>query len=123
MHRLLLFILAFLTAPQVHAHGGDSVSRQGPDTVFVQGLVLKPIALSIGDLQGISPKYLAGLKLVNSSGETKKTLAPTKGILLRDILRRVEIDLRNKERGKYFIVVTGVDGMQVIFAYNELIHG
>lgn len=122
MPRLLLIIFALLISSRIHAHGDDTPQRTS-DTVFVQGLVLKPIALTKESLHGFPLTYLGGLKLINSSGEIRKTLANTKGLLLRDILRNAEIDLRNKERGKYFIVVTGMDSMQVIFSYNELIHG
>lgn len=121
-HILLLILLALLVS-NVQAHERDASTFPKSDTVFVKGLVQKPIAISAKDLQGIAATPLTGQKLINASGETKRTLGPVKGLLLRDVVRKAEIDLRNKERGKYIVVVTSVDSMQVVFAYNELIFG
>lgn len=121
--QLLLLLFAVLPAPCLHAHEKKSSLQLKSDTVFVSGLIQKPLAISVNDLHGIATTKIEGQKLINASGETKRTLAPAKGVLLRDVIRKAEIDLRNKERGKYIIVITSADSMQVVFAYNELIFG
>jgi hypothetical protein len=123
MLRTLLLIPALLIALCVQAHDHDNATLPKSDTVFVKGLVQKPIAISVNDLQGVATTTLENQKLINASGATKRVLATAKGLLLRDIIRKAEIDLQNKDRGKYFVVVTAMDSSQIIFAYNELIFG
>ncbi len=121
--RLLLLSFFLLTNYTLRAQREDVGQRNGSDTVFVQGLVQKPLALTLANLEGLPVKTEAGHNLTNASGEIRRKMGPFKAILLRDILRKAEVDMAHKERGKYFVVVTAVDGYQTIFAYNELIHG
>lgn len=120
---LVLSILFFISVGAAHAQRKMEEFTGNTDTVFVQGLVSKPFFITTGSAKDLSFVPLPPQNLINASGEVRGKIGLSKGILLRDILRKAEVNIGHKERGKCIVVVTAADGMQVVFAWNELIHG
>lgn len=123
MSRLFLAMLIVFCSLAAQAQRDHESFSGNTDTVFVQGLVAKPFTIIASKPADLNFVAVPPQNLTNASGETRKKFGASKGILLRDILRKAEADIGHKERGKYYVVVTAADGMQVIFAYIELMHG
>ena len=113
MKNFLLFIL-LLGFIMVKA---QSISQ----TLSIVGLVENPLVLKINNLQQMKIVEGADFKVINTSGETRKTFTTYKGILLKDLLDKAKITLQNpKEKTKLYFVATATDGYTAIFSYHEI---
>ena len=124
MIRLALLCLFLSSAYLSQSQKSKEAAPYKSDTVFVKGLLDAPLALTTGNLAGITIQTKAAHNVTCESGEVKKSIPGFKGILLKDILKKAGVQMDSKkEQGKYFVVVTATDGYQVIFAYDELMYG
>ncbi|RYD52356.1 MAG: hypothetical protein EOP52_09335 [Sphingobacteriales bacterium] len=116
---LLLALSAICTKAQEKANGFSGST----DTVFVSGLVQKPFNITPATVAKFALTAVPAQSLVNDKGEVRKTLGASSGLLLRDLIQYAGAEIPHKENGKYLVVVTAADGLQVVFAYNELLYG
>ena len=119
MNRTASLGAALLAAAMLHAQG----IRQprafppdiGPATVKVTGLDGKAIELNAGDL-GNFPQHT-----VRTADHG--TPATFEGVLLRDVLSRVDVpsgDQFHNTAASYYLVVEAADGYRAVFAWAEL---
>lgn len=87
----------------------------------IEGLVERPLTLSIDSLRRLPAQTGGPVSIVSTSGQVRKTIVSFRGVLLRDLLAKVRIQMPNqKEKGKYYIVAQATDGYTAVFAHNEL---
>jgi DMSO/TMAO reductase YedYZ molybdopterin-dependent catalytic subunit len=124
--KLILFLLLLIFADPIHQLPAQSASRSASaydvvKEVQIKGLVEKPLSLSVSSLRNKKVVEGKNYQIISAKGEVKGTIASYKGVLLKGLLNEANITMPNpKERGKYYIVVSGTDGYQVLFAWNEL---
>ncbi len=123
MNRFLLILLLTLSTICVQAQEKASGFSGNTDTVFVNGLVQKPFNITSATVTKFALTAVPAQSLTNDNGEVRKTLGISKGLLLRDLIQYAGTDIPHKESGKYVVVITAADGLQVVFAYNELLYG
>jgi len=91
--------------------------------IKMTGLVKHPLSLTIDSLRHLPLKAGGPINIVGSSGQVRRVITSFRGVLLRDLLDRVGIDMANpKEKGKYYVIARATDGYTAVFAYNELLN-
>lgn len=102
------------------AQKADSTIK-GPTFVAVDGLVDSSFSISNANLDRFTITEGKNIPVTGPKGDVKYTISSFKGILLTEILSKAKISLaKEKDRGKYVVVVTASDGYTVSFTYNEL---
>ena len=115
--RLLTIFWIVLVAAQT----GLAQTPKRSETLTISGLVEHPLTLSIDSLRALPLQSGGPINIVGSSGQVRKTFQSFRGVLLRDLLDKVRIQMPNqKDKGKYYIVARATDGYTAIFSHNEL---
>jgi hypothetical protein len=113
---LILFLLAVAA----------SVSAQKeniPTTEFftIVGEVKESKTVSLNDLLAYRSYAIDSIVIINHLGERKSVLKKAKGVLLKDVLGKVEIEAENqKVLSEYYLVCTASDNYKVVFSWNEI---
>ena len=114
----LVFILAILfTGTFVIAQEKINPST----TITITGKVKHDVVYSISNLDTFSQVTLEDVVIKNHKGEVKKTIHQPKGILLKELLKKVEFGVDGpKELNKLYFVLTATDGFKAVFSFNEI---
>jgi len=87
----------------------------------VEGLVKNPAAISIAELSRYASHSIDSVVVKNHLMEKKYTMKTLKGVLLKDVLEKSQIDASSpKLLSEYYIVCIASDGYKVIFSWNEV---
>ncbi len=87
----------------------------------VEGLVKNPVAISFAELSKYVSHSIDSVVVKNHLMEKKYTMKALKGILLKDVLEKSQIDASSpKLLSEYYIVCIASDGYKVIFSWNEI---
>ncbi|MES2588957.1 MAG: molybdopterin-binding protein, partial [Bacteroidota bacterium] len=77
--------------------------------------------LSIADFDTMKTVVIEDLKITNQQGELKRTLTQVRGILLKDVLSKVEfIYDKHKELNEIYFLFTAADGYKIVISWNEI---
>ncbi|HLY68275.1 MAG TPA: hypothetical protein VKR53_01020 [Puia sp.] len=91
------------------------------DKFTIEGKVKRPITISVSDLEGFTIKSLPDLVITDHMGAKKHTLTGLRGVLLKDILSKAEIDAENpKVLSEFYFVLAAPDNYKVVFSWNEI---
>jgi hypothetical protein len=93
-----------------------------PTSMFtIKGKVKKTVSIALAELDGFKTLSLDSVAIYNHKMEWKKTMRNIKGVLLKDILGKVEIDMTDpKLLSEIFITCVASDGYKIVFSWNEL---
>ena len=87
----------------------------------VEGKVKQKFIFSISDLDTFKIKNLPDITITNHLGEKKHTITGLKGILLKDVLSKVEFDAENpKVLSEYYFEFIATDNYKIVFSWNEI---
>jgi hypothetical protein len=87
----------------------------------IEGKVKKEMTVSLADLSSYKSYSIDSIVITNHLGERRNTLRNVKGILLKDILGKVEIDAEApKVLSEYYFVCIASDNYKVVFSWNEI---
>jgi len=87
----------------------------------IEGKVKKEMTVSFADLSSYKSYSIDSIVITNHLGERRSTLKNVKGILLKDILSKVDIDSEDpKMLSEYFFTCTVADNYKVVFSWNEI---
>ena len=87
----------------------------------IEGKVKKAMTFSLADLSTYKTYGLDSIVITNHLGERKSSLKKVKGVLLKDILDKIEIDTESpKVLSEYYFVCIASDNYKVVFSWNEL---
>ncbi len=115
-----LFFLLFLT---MSFFSGLAQKENIPTTenFVIEGKIKKGITVSLADLSAYKSYSIDSIVITNHLGERRSTLKKVKGVLLKDILSKVEIDVdAPKVLSEYYFVCTASDNYKVVFSWNEI---
>jgi hypothetical protein len=88
---------------------------------LITGRVKAPVKISGTDLLTVTSVNIGNLVITNHMGEERGTAKSLKGVLLKDILQKIEIDAENpKVLSEYYFVCKASDGYAVVFSWNEI---
>jgi hypothetical protein len=87
----------------------------------ITGKVKSELTVALADLSTYKTHLIDSIVITNHLGERKSTLKKVKGVLLKDILEKVEIDTESpKVLSEYYFVCIATDNYNVVFSWNEL---
>ena len=115
-----IFLILFLS---LSLFAKDNLDNKKYETneVFVDGLVLNKLTLSVDDLEKLSGVKTGETPVICMSGETKENVQSYEGVRLKTILDKAIIQIEKKsDFNKIYIQAIASDAYEVIFSYNEL---
>src|SRR6478735_941784 len=87
----------------------------------IEGKVKKSLTVSLAALSSYKSYSIDSIVITNHLGERRSTLKNVKGILLKDILDKVDIDSETpKVLSEYYFVCIASDNYKVVFSWNEI---
>jgi hypothetical protein len=87
----------------------------------IEGKVKKAINISLADLSSYKSYSIDSIVIKNHLHEKKSTLKNVKGVLLKDILEKAEIDSESpKLLSEFYFVCIASDNYKVTFSWNEI---
>ena len=87
----------------------------------IEGKVKKEVSVSLADLTSYKSYSLDSIVITNHLGERRSTLKKVKGVLLKDIFDKVDIDSETPRLlNEYFLVCIASDNYKVVFSWNEI---
>ncbi|HLX93013.1 MAG TPA: hypothetical protein VKR32_15115 [Puia sp.] len=91
------------------------------DKFTVDGRVKRSLTMTLAALDSFAMKSLPDVVITDHTGNKRQILTRLKGILLKDILSRVELDAENpKVLSAYYFVLAAPDNYKLVFSWNEL---
>ncbi|HEX5168153.1 MAG TPA: hypothetical protein VFW11_03195 [Cyclobacteriaceae bacterium] len=85
------------------------------------GKVKSPVTISFDDLTELKVVNIGDLIVTNHLGEERGTAKSLKGVLLRDVFQKIEIDVESpKFLSEYFFICRASDNYTVVFSWNEI---
>ena len=87
----------------------------------IEGKVKKEMTVSLADLSVYKTYVIDSVIITNHLKGKKNTLKKVKGVRLKDVLAKIEIDAENlKVLNEYYFVFIAADNYKVIFSWNEI---
>ena len=91
------------------------------DSFMVKGQIKNPMTIAINTLDTFKVKSLNDVVTVNHLGQPLQTLKNAKGILLKDVLNNIQLDVSSPKQGfSYYILCVASDGFKVVFSKDEI---
>ncbi len=88
---------------------------------IISGEVKAAVTVTIDDLKKCKSQLVADVIITNHLGEKKSEAKGLKGVLLKTVLEKAEINAENpKVLSEYYFVCKANDGYKVVFSWNEL---
>jgi hypothetical protein len=88
---------------------------------LITGEVQSEKKITIEELANFRESSLGDVTITNHLGEVKSQQKKLKGILLRDVLEKVEIKSESpKVLSEYYIVCKATDGYTIVYSWNEV---
>lgn len=112
---LLFFVVGFFSM------SAQKENIPTTENFTIEGKVKKEITISLADLSSYKSYTIDSIVITNHLGERKSTLKKVKGVLLKDILEKTEIDAEiPKVLSEYYFVCIASDNYKVVFSWNEI---
>ena len=100
---------------------GFSLNAQVTKTLTIDGAVAKTVTMKFDDLKSFKPVALDSLPIFNHKMERKSSLKKLRGVLLKDVLNKIEFSVNSpKVLSEFYIVCIADDGYKVVFSWNEI---
>jgi hypothetical protein len=113
------FLLFVFITTSVFASGQKPIPTT--ENFIIEGKVKKEMTVSLADLSSYKSYSIDSIVITNHLGERRSTLKNVKGVLLKDILGKIEIDSENpKLLSEFYFVCIAADNYKVVFSWNEI---
>jgi hypothetical protein len=90
-------------------------------SITIEGQIKKSIVLELNDIKKFNTVSLDSVRITNHLMEYRKTIKNIKGILLKDILSKIEFDVSSpKLMSEFYIICVATDNYKVVFSWNEI---
>ena len=117
MRSILLLVMLFA----VFSASAQKENIPTTESFSIEGKVKKALTVSLADLSSYKSHFIDSIVITNHLGERRSSLKKVKGVLLKDILDKVEIDAENhKVLSEYYFVCIASDNYKVVFSWNEI---
>jgi hypothetical protein len=91
------------------------------DSIVVKGNIKAPMVITAASLSAYNKVTLGNVVIKNHEGKPKDTLMNVQGVLLKELLAKVELDESNfKKFSEFCIIVKCTDDYTVVYSWNEL---
>jgi len=117
MVKWILVVLLFVTSLGSMAQENIPVTS----SITIEGQIKKTIVLDLNDIKKFNTVSLDSVRITNHLMEYRKTIKNIKGILLKDILSKIEFDVSSpKLMSEFYIICMASDNYKVVFSWNEI---
>ena len=90
-------------------------------SVAIEGQIKKKIVLELSDLKKLNTVNVDSMRITNHLMEYRKTIKNIKGVLLKDVLSKIEFDVSSpKQMSEFYIICVASDTYKVVFSWNEI---
>lgn len=97
------------------------VNAQVSKSISVTGDITKPITINFNDLKSYQKHSVDSLVIYNHKMDYKSTLKKISGVLLKDVLAKVEFKTDSpKLLSEFYLICIAADGYKVVFSWNEI---
>lgn len=91
------------------------------DQFTVEGAVKKSYSFTLKDANSYTSKSLDSIVISNHLKQRRGSIKNVRGILLKDVLAKVELNESSpKLLSEFYFVCTGSDGYKVVYSWNEI---
>ncbi|NII83542.1 molybdopterin-binding protein [Pedobacter sp. SG908] len=98
-----------------------AANAQESKQFIIEGKVKKPLTITLDNLSTYKSVSLDSMTIFNHLMQRKNSIKNIKGVLLKDILAKVEIDAASpKTLSEYYLVFTATDNYKVVYSWNEI---
>ena len=116
--RSILYLVLMFT---VFSASAQKENIPATENFSIEGKIKKSLTVTLADLSSYKSYSIDSIVITNHLGERRSTLRNVKGILLKDILNKVEIDSETpKVLSEYYFVCIASDNYKVVFSWNEI---
>ena len=117
MRSILFLVLPFT----IFSASAQKENIPTTESFSIEGKIKKSLAVSLADLTSYESYFIDSIVITNHLGEKRSTLKNVNGVLLKDILNKVEIDAETpKVLNEYYFVCIAADNYKVVFSWNEI---
>jgi hypothetical protein len=90
-------------------------------SITISGRIKSPKIFTTVAIEQYKVYNIGDVVITNHKGETKGTAKELSGVLLKDILKSIELDAESpKVFSEYYFTCVASDGYKVVFSWNEL---
>jgi len=91
------------------------------DEFIVAGQIEHELKFGISDLEKFPTQKIEDMVVSNHLGEKKGTAKNLKGILLKDILSKIEFKVESpKQLSEFYLIFIASDNYKVVYSWNEI---
>jgi len=95
--------------------------NQTTDAFLITGQIKKELRFTLANLQQLQSKSIPDVVITNHAGEPRGTASRLQGILVKDLLKAVELKEENpKLFSEFYFVFTAADEYKVVYSWNEI---
>lgn len=93
------------------------------DFFVLRGEIKNPQTITMAALTEFKAKDLNDVTNYNEKGEARATYRTVKGVLLKEVLQKVQLNTTNsKQLYAFYVECTATDGYKTVFTWNELMN-
>ncbi len=112
-------LLSFFALAQLEAKKTLQVNPS--DEVLITGKIKNDITIGAGELYKFGERKMGDVPIFSNLGAIKGTARDLKGVLLKDILSKIDIQAENeKVLSEFYITCIATDGYKVVYSWNEI---
>ncbi len=87
----------------------------------IEGKVKNTLTVNLADLKQYKTVSLDSVTVFNHLMQRKSSIKNVKGVLLKDILAKIEINTDSpKKLSEFYLVFTATDNYKVVYSWNEI---
>jgi hypothetical protein len=117
MLKFILVVLLFVSTLASVAQENIPVTS----SITIEGQIKKTIILELSDIKKYTTVFLDSIRITNHLMEYRKTIKNIKGVLLKDILSKIEFEVSSsKLMSEFYIICMASDNYKVVFSWNEI---
>jgi hypothetical protein len=116
MKRLTTLILAIITVT-VWGQKTDQPTSE----FIVTGQIKKELGFTLADIEKYPSKTIGDVVITNHLGEPRGTAKQLTGILVKDLLKDLELKEESPKRfSEFYLTFVAVDNYKVVYSWNEI---
>jgi len=119
MKKTLIYLMLLITCL-------DGISQGNlihTDFFVLRGEIKNPQNITMAGLSEFKTKDLNDVVTINSQGEERGTYKAVKGVLLKDVLQKVQLNMaKPSQQYGFYVECTATDGYKTVFTWNELMN-
>lgn len=96
-------------------------TEKATDNFTVIGLVKNDLKISVDDILQYKSIKIDDVQLINHAGENRKKLVKLEGVLIKDILKNMDLKEENpKLFSEFYFTFVANDGYKIVYSWNEI---